>query len=562
MPNDLFEEQKLLVEKARQYLVLRSSITERHRADDALFESERRFQTMIDALPAAVYTTDAEGRLTHFNPAAVTFSGFVPEVGTDRWCVNWKLYHPDGTPMPHNEGPMATALKEGRAIRDIEAIAERPDGTRVWFIPHPTPLLDADGKVVGGINMLVDITERKRRELDLAFLADMLSVFAPHSSSADIMRVAGERIASHLHLTHCALVEIDEAAGECTVIHDHHPVDTPSLVGVYRITEYHTEAERREMAAGKAMAINDVSRDPRSASQAEKFAALEIGAIANASHIADGQWKFVLSAGTRLPRVWLANEIDLLSEMATRIYLRLERARAEEALRERSLQLRSALDALKTEIAVRSRLEREILEISERDQFRIGQDLHDGLGQELAGIALLGKVLANTLAAEAHPSAKAAADLAAFINDTIQSARRLAMGLYPVELNRYGLLVALEDLSNQTSQRLGICCELHQCGKVLKLAKSVEIHIYRIVQECITNAIKHGDASRIIIESIEGGGAHTFTVTDNGSGFEEPADGHGMGLHIITYRAGVIGADIDVRRPAEGGCRVTCRLPV
>ena len=128
------------------------------------FFSEARFREMIDALPAAIYTTDADGHLTHFNPAAVEFSGRVPKLGTDEWCVSWKLYNPDGTPLPHDQCPMAIALKEGRVVRGVEAIAERPDGTRVWFTPYPTPLRDAEGHIIGGINMLVDITERKRSE--------------------------------------------------------------------------------------------------------------------------------------------------------------------------------------------------------------------------------------------------------------------------------------------------------------------------------------------------------------------------------------------------------------
>lgn len=128
----------------------------------ALRDGERRFQEMIDALPAAVYLTDAEGRLTHFNQAAVEFSGRVPELGTDQWCVSWKLYYPDGTPMPHDRCPMAVALKEGRSVRGVEAIAERPDGKRIWFEPFPTPLRDSEGRVIGGINMLLDITDRKR----------------------------------------------------------------------------------------------------------------------------------------------------------------------------------------------------------------------------------------------------------------------------------------------------------------------------------------------------------------------------------------------------------------
>ncbi len=139
-------------------------VTELKRAEEELRASETRFREMIDALPAAIYTTDAEGRLTHFNPAAVALSGRAPELDTDRWCVSWKLYYPDGTPMPHDTCPMAVGLKEGRVVRGAEVVAERPDGTRVWFAPYPTPLRDARGAVVGGINMLVDITDRKRAE--------------------------------------------------------------------------------------------------------------------------------------------------------------------------------------------------------------------------------------------------------------------------------------------------------------------------------------------------------------------------------------------------------------
>ncbi len=139
-------------------------ITDRGKAQEALRDSERRFREMIDSLPAAIYTTDAEGRLTHFNPAAVEFSGRMPDLGTDRWCVSWKLFHADGTPMAPDQCPMAVAVKEGREVRGVEAIVERPDGSRLWFTPYPTPLRDAQGKVIGGINMLLDITERKMAE--------------------------------------------------------------------------------------------------------------------------------------------------------------------------------------------------------------------------------------------------------------------------------------------------------------------------------------------------------------------------------------------------------------
>lgn len=139
-------------------------ITKEKRAEAALRESERRLQELLAAIPAAIYTTDADGKITYYNEAAVEFAGRRPIIGSDEWCVSWKMYWPDGTPLPHDQCPMAIALKEDRPIRGKEAVAERPDGTRIPFIPFPTPLHDANGKLMGAINMLVDISERKQAE--------------------------------------------------------------------------------------------------------------------------------------------------------------------------------------------------------------------------------------------------------------------------------------------------------------------------------------------------------------------------------------------------------------
>ncbi len=129
---------------------------------------------LLDALPAAIYTTDAAGRLTYYNAAAVQLAGRQPKIGSDEWCVTWRLYWPDGTPLPHDECPMAVALKTGRPVRGMEAIAERPDGTLVPFMPYPTPLHDASGNVVGAVNMLVDLTERSHAEHVRQLLASIV----------------------------------------------------------------------------------------------------------------------------------------------------------------------------------------------------------------------------------------------------------------------------------------------------------------------------------------------------------------------------------------------------
>ena len=150
-------------------------ITARKLAEARLLESERKLQDLLAAIPAAIYTTDAEGKITYFNQAAVDLAGRTPTLGSDEWCVTWKLYRPDGTFLPHDECPMAIALKEGRPIRGAEAVAERSDGTRIPFIPFPTPLRDASGKVVGAVNMLVDISERRQAETQQRLLLNELN---------------------------------------------------------------------------------------------------------------------------------------------------------------------------------------------------------------------------------------------------------------------------------------------------------------------------------------------------------------------------------------------------
>jgi PAS domain S-box-containing protein len=130
---------------------------------------------LLEALPVAVYTTDADGRITFYNQAAADLWGHHPELGSSQWCGSWRLYWPDGRPLPHGECPMAVALKEGRQVRGLEAIAERPDGKRVRFLPYPTPLRDASGRLIGAINLLMDITDRHEAGLESARLASIVA---------------------------------------------------------------------------------------------------------------------------------------------------------------------------------------------------------------------------------------------------------------------------------------------------------------------------------------------------------------------------------------------------
>jgi PAS domain S-box-containing protein len=147
---------------------------------------------LLEALPVAVYMTDAEGRITFFNQAAADLWGHRPELGSDQWCGSWRLYWPDGRPMAHDQCPMALTLKEGRPVRGVEAIAERPDGTRVNFLPFPTPLRDSSGRLTGAINLLMDITERHQAEIESARLAAIVT----SSDDAIVSKTLDGRITS------------------------------------------------------------------------------------------------------------------------------------------------------------------------------------------------------------------------------------------------------------------------------------------------------------------------------------------------------------------------------
>jgi PAS domain S-box-containing protein len=161
--------------KFRYGIRVMRDITMQRQAREALRASERHFRELLEELPAAVYTTDAAGRLTFHNQAAVELAGATPELGSNDWHAAWRLLRPDGTPLAYDESPMAVTLRENRAVRGAELIGERPDGRRIPFIPYPTPLRDDTGKLIGAVNMLVDISERKQAEANQKVLLDELN---------------------------------------------------------------------------------------------------------------------------------------------------------------------------------------------------------------------------------------------------------------------------------------------------------------------------------------------------------------------------------------------------
>jgi PAS domain S-box-containing protein len=215
------------------------------------------------------------------------------------------------------------------------------------------------------------------------------------------------------------------------------------------------------------------------------------------------------------------------------------------------------------DISERKQLEKAILDISAREQRRIGQDLHDGLGQHLTGIAFMAKVHEARLAERNSPETEDAAKIVKLVNEAIHKTRELARGLLPVVSDAQGLMSALELWAAEVEDLFGISCRFECAPPVLVHDNSAATNLYHIAQEAVNNAIKHGEARRILIELTAGPGRGRLVITDDGKGIPDGVEGsRGMGLHIMKYRSGMIGGALDIRRGATGGTVITCTFPV
>ncbi|MGV3590483.1 MAG: ATP-binding protein [Gammaproteobacteria bacterium] len=320
-------------------------------AHRALQESEARFRQIIDALPTAIYSTDAQGRLTHFNPACIEFSGRMPELGSDKWCVTWKLFHADGSRMTHDACPMAVALKEGRSLRGIEAIAERPDGSRIWFTPHPTPLRNAAGEIVGGINMLIDITERKLtqqqkdQELRDTKLLQRISSQLIHSQDPGALFAQILEAAVTLMQTDKGTIQLYDADSSELRMIAAHGIDSALLDGFMVVSpDSGTSCALALQTRERAIITDFSSEDHRdSAASAAHRAAGVLAAQTTPLLTRSGELLGMLS--THWSRPWEPDEralrmIDILARQTADL---IERMRAENALRASEARLETEL---------------------------------------------------------------------------------------------------------------------------------------------------------------------------------------------------------------------------
>jgi PAS domain S-box-containing protein len=218
--------------------------------------------------------------------------------------------------------------------------------------------------------------------------------------------------------------------------------------------------------------------------------------------------------------------------------------------------------AIARDMTERMRLQREVLEIAASEQRRIGQDLHDGTGQELTGLAMMAERLAGELAGKKLPESKTAATIVDGLEEALSHVRALSKGLVPVEVDAEGLMIALSELASRTGELHDVNCTFECNEPVCVLDNPTAMHLYRLSQEAVTNAVKHGRGRNIRISLTDDTELLTLKIEDDGRGFEPAQEvSAGSGLRIMRYRAELIGATVSITSVQPHGTIITCNVP-
>ena len=318
-------------------VIVHDNCTERKLAESTLRASEEFNRSIIESSPDCIKVLDLDGNLLSMlsGQALLGIEDIRPFLNKS-WLDFW---HGEDRLAAQAAVEAAAAGTTGHFI----GFFRTQRGNHKWWDVAISPILGANGKPWRLLSVSRDVTQRKRAEMNLAFLATISNDLVLWTSVDEMMRIVGTKLAAHFDLSICAFVDIDETAEQAVIKHDWHRDDVPGLVGTHRLADFVGEEFIRVARSGEVIVVCDTARDERTAD--EKFAALKIASFICMPLIRDQQWRFSLCLYRSAPYDWREDEIELTRELTARIWTRLERLRAEEALRGNEWRLRNAMDS-------------------------------------------------------------------------------------------------------------------------------------------------------------------------------------------------------------------------
>jgi len=534
-------------------VILFIDIDRSKRAERELERLNETLQALFQAAPDAVVTVDAQGRILRVNSRTELMFGYTSAELHGRQIEILMPARFKATHVRHRAEYMA---KPQLRLMDtgLDLYGRRKDGTEFPVDIMLSPVETPEGRSV--IATVRDITERKRAEEGLRNSRDEQALVAERHAAVASLETRSRQQKAISDLSQHALEGLDLT----TLLEDAVSL-VQQILGVEFCKMLELSQDRKSLllragAGWKGGYVGEVQLAAGPNSQAgfallsrspvivedlrneKRFHGssllLEHGAVSGITVIIHGRSRpyGVLEAHTTQQRKFTPDDIHFLQSVASILAAAIERRGLEE----------------------------ELLSISSREQSRMGQDLHDGLCQQLAGIEFRNSVLVQQLAD--NPSAQAAAGaIGELMRDVMREARTLARGLSPVHLEANGLMSSLEALSANTAKLFNISCNFACRRPVLLTNNAVATHLYRIAQEAIGNAINHGHAKSVTVALNESGGEVTLTISDSGSGFARESEiMDGMGLRIMEYRAELIGATLGINSRTGIGTTVVCKL--
>jgi PAS domain S-box-containing protein len=495
--------------------------------------SDEQIHQLMMLMPAGVYTCDAEGRITYFNRRAVELLGCEPRPGEthEQFRRSFRLWRLDGSPLPNDQGPMATALENSEPLQNTEVIVERPDGSKVTVSASVDAIRDSAGRFCGAISVFQDVSELKRNQDARANLAAIVESSEDAIIGKDLDGIITSWNAGAEKLYGYAA---DEVIGKSISL-----LNTP---GQASDEPQILERLRRGEKIERYEAVH-AAKDGR-----------RVDASVTVSPIRDAAGRVI--GASRIAR-------DISERKKAEAELAAWHHDLETRVAKRTEELNRAYEILQVEVEERKRLESEIARAIEREQLRLGQELHDGLGQELTGIAYHMAALRGRLKGLAPTCAQDVKKLESIVLRSVELTRNLARGFYPVDLEAYGLPSALRQLASSTKDSFGISCVvMEEKTSNGVLTGPVAIQLFRIAQEAVHNAVKHAKAKQILIRLAKTDGHVTLTIQDDGVGLPPNfAEAKGMGLRIMQHRARLIGAKMEYANGPDKGAVITCSVP-